>query len=203
MQQLKIKHNGVLGYFIEVAQAHADKLLADKENFRHRQTMAGAVRFSTDELASLAQDAVSGQVRLDVTETTMDWFDLRNMLTVARAVTQAAQSRTESRGAHQREDFPEMLPQWRVNQVIRLQDRDLAIAQVPATGALPPANAVLDCLLAHRSVRAYLHEPPGWREPHGIRQEIPDDLLQSMFISVHRVLNIGKVRFDTNVFGFR
>jgi len=52
--QLKIKHNGVLGYFIEVTQQHADKLLADKETFRHRQTMAGAVRFSTDELASLA-----------------------------------------------------------------------------------------------------------------------------------------------------
>ena len=52
--QLKIKHNGVLGYFIEVGQQHADKLIADKETFRHRQTMAGAVRFSTDELASLA-----------------------------------------------------------------------------------------------------------------------------------------------------
>jgi len=52
--QLKIKHNGVLGYFIEVGQQHADKLLADKDTFRHRQTMAGAVRFSTDELASLA-----------------------------------------------------------------------------------------------------------------------------------------------------
>ena len=52
--QLRIKHNGVLGYFIEVTQQHADKLMADKEIFRHRQTMAGAVRFSTDELASLA-----------------------------------------------------------------------------------------------------------------------------------------------------
>jgi DNA mismatch repair protein MutS len=52
--QLRIKHNGVLGYFIEVSQQHADKLMADKETFRHRQTMAGAVRFSTDELATLA-----------------------------------------------------------------------------------------------------------------------------------------------------
>jgi len=52
--QLKIKHNGVLGYFIEVTQQHADKLMTDRELFRHRQTMAGAVRFSTDELASLA-----------------------------------------------------------------------------------------------------------------------------------------------------
>ncbi|HVW73567.1 MAG TPA: DNA mismatch repair protein MutS [Rhizomicrobium sp.] len=54
VSQLKIKHNGVLGYFIEVTQQHADRLMADKETFRHRQTMAGAVRFSTDELASLA-----------------------------------------------------------------------------------------------------------------------------------------------------
>ena len=56
---LKIKHNGVLGYFIEVTQQHADKLMAYRDEagrdlFRHRQTMAGAVRFSTDELATLA-----------------------------------------------------------------------------------------------------------------------------------------------------
>ena len=36
----------------------------------------------------------------------IDWFDLRNMLLVARVVAQAALRRTESRGAHQREDFP-------------------------------------------------------------------------------------------------
>ncbi len=52
--QLKIKHNGILGYFIEVTQQHGDRLMAMKDLFRHRQTMAGAVRFSTDELANLA-----------------------------------------------------------------------------------------------------------------------------------------------------
>jgi DNA mismatch repair protein MutS len=57
--QLKIKHNGVLGYFIEVPQAHADKLMPTRDRegadvFRHRQTMAGVVRFSTDELSGLA-----------------------------------------------------------------------------------------------------------------------------------------------------
>jgi DNA mismatch repair protein MutS len=51
---LKIKHNGVLGYFIEVAPQHADKLMTSRDLYRHRQTMAGAVRFSTDELAGLA-----------------------------------------------------------------------------------------------------------------------------------------------------
>jgi succinate dehydrogenase / fumarate reductase, flavoprotein subunit len=63
----------------------------------------------------------------------LDWFDLRNMLTVARCVTQAALNRTESRGAHQREDFPEMLPQWHVNQIIRLRGGELNISRSPAS----------------------------------------------------------------------
>ncbi len=62
----------------------------------------------------------------------LEWFDLRNMLMVARAVAMAARARSESRGAHQREDFPGMLPQWRVNQVVRLDDGDIALASVPA-----------------------------------------------------------------------
>ena len=37
----------------------------------------------------------------------LDWFDLRNMLLVARTVATAALARTESRGAHAREDFPD------------------------------------------------------------------------------------------------
>ena len=43
----------MLGYFIEVTTQHADKLMANSA-YRHRQTMGGAVRFSTDELSSLA-----------------------------------------------------------------------------------------------------------------------------------------------------
>ncbi len=43
---LKIKHNNVLGYFIEVPARHADALMAPDSGFTHRQTMAGAVRFN-------------------------------------------------------------------------------------------------------------------------------------------------------------
>jgi succinate dehydrogenase/fumarate reductase flavoprotein subunit len=50
----------------------------------------------------------------------LEWFDLRNMLLVARTVAEAALARTESRGAHQREDFAETLAAWRVNQVTQL-----------------------------------------------------------------------------------
>ncbi len=44
---LKIKHNGVLGYFIEVPSRHADALMAPDSGFTHRQTMKGAVRFNS------------------------------------------------------------------------------------------------------------------------------------------------------------
>ena len=70
----------------------------------------------------------------------LDWLDLRNMIAVARAVTQAALNRTESRGAHQRDDFPGMLPEWNVNQVIRLGDRQLDISRAPASVAKAAAQ---------------------------------------------------------------
>jgi DNA mismatch repair protein MutS len=69
VSQLRIKHNGVLGYFIEVAQQHADKLMVNRELFRHRQTMSGAVRFSTDKLATLDSriaEAAEGALALEL-----------------------------------------------------------------------------------------------------------------------------------------
>jgi succinate dehydrogenase flavoprotein subunit len=68
----------------------------------------------------------------------LEWFDLRNMLLVARAVAMAALARTESRGAHQREDFPEMRAPWQVNQVVRLGGRGIALTRI---GAKTPAAA--------------------------------------------------------------
>ena len=53
----------------------------------------------------------------------LEWFDLRNMLLVARIVAEAALARCESRGAHQREDFPHMLPEWECHQFARRDSR--------------------------------------------------------------------------------
>ena len=50
----------------------------------------------------------------------VDWLDLRNMLLVAQSVTVPALARTESRGAHQREDHPGLDEAWRVNQLVSL-----------------------------------------------------------------------------------
>ncbi|WP_431302801.1 FAD-binding protein [Sediminicoccus sp. BL-A-41-H5] len=62
----------------------------------------------------------------------LDWLDLRQMLLVAAAVIRAARAREESRGAHQREDFPEMREEWRVNQVLRGEGLSLSRQAVPA-----------------------------------------------------------------------
>ncbi|WP_379923102.1 DNA mismatch repair protein MutS [Erythrobacter sp. R86502] len=58
---LKIRHNGVLGYFIEVAARHADRLMAPDSGFTHRQTMKDAVRFNSVKLhAEAARIAEAG-----------------------------------------------------------------------------------------------------------------------------------------------
>jgi succinate dehydrogenase/fumarate reductase flavoprotein subunit len=61
----------------------------------------------------------------------LEWFDLRNMLSVARAVAQSALARTESRGAHQREDYPQMLPAWQRHQRVRLGGGALQLSGAP------------------------------------------------------------------------
>jgi succinate dehydrogenase/fumarate reductase flavoprotein subunit len=61
----------------------------------------------------------------------LEWFDLRNMLIVARAVAQSALARTESRGAHQREDYPKVLPPWLRHQRVRLAAGALQLSGAP------------------------------------------------------------------------
>jgi len=47
---LKIRHNNVLGYHVEVPARHADSLMAAQSGFTHRQTLAGVVRFNAPDL---------------------------------------------------------------------------------------------------------------------------------------------------------
>ncbi len=51
---LKIRHNGVLGYHVEVPARSADTLMAQDSGFTHRQSLAGVVRFNAPELHELA-----------------------------------------------------------------------------------------------------------------------------------------------------
>ncbi|MES2665599.1 MAG: DNA mismatch repair protein MutS [Pseudomonadota bacterium] len=53
ISSLKIKHNNVLGYFIETTTTHETTMRAMPDTFIHRQTTAGQVRFTTVELSEL------------------------------------------------------------------------------------------------------------------------------------------------------
>ncbi len=55
ISSLKIKHNNVLGYFVEVTATHADKMLSEplSNTFKHRQTTANQVRFTTVPLSEM------------------------------------------------------------------------------------------------------------------------------------------------------
>jgi succinate dehydrogenase / fumarate reductase flavoprotein subunit len=65
----------------------------------------------------------------------VDWLDLRNMLLVAQSVTLPSLARTESRGAHQREDHPGLDDDWGVNQVVALARGKLQLGRAaPAAG---------------------------------------------------------------------
>jgi DNA mismatch repair protein MutS len=56
---LKIRHNNLLGYFIEITSAQAGKLAPEQAaRFVHRQAMANATRYTTGELAAL-EEAIS------------------------------------------------------------------------------------------------------------------------------------------------
>jgi DNA mismatch repair protein MutS len=60
ISSLKIRHNNVLGYYVEVTPTNADKLPAGPEEpFIHRQTLASAVRYTTVELSELERKIAS------------------------------------------------------------------------------------------------------------------------------------------------
>ena len=62
---LKIKHNNVLGYFVETPASHANKMMSEPltETFIHRQTTANAVRFTTVDLSTLETRIVNAAAR--------------------------------------------------------------------------------------------------------------------------------------------
>lgn len=82
---LKVRHNNVLGYYIEVPPRHGEKLTKEpfSATYIHRQTMANAMRFTTPELASLASRIAEAAGRALEIELAM--FDELVAATVAEA----------------------------------------------------------------------------------------------------------------------
>ena len=111
--------------------AHLQAVMADHVGpFRTGAKLSTALDEISGLTAELGEHPSGDVAAFDLQR--LEWFDLRNMLSVAHAVTATALKRTESRGAHQREDFPKMLPQWQVHQRVQLFDGALKISGAPA-----------------------------------------------------------------------
>ncbi len=96
------------------------KLRSAVQTIERLKTEIGAIPFSS----AVAFDPVL-----------VDWLDLRNMLLVAQSVTLPALARTESRGAHQREDHPGLDDKWCVNQLVALSHNQIQLSRsAPSTG---------------------------------------------------------------------
>ncbi len=84
--------------------------------FRTNEGLRRALAAIDQMAADLPSMATGGSLAFN--QQRADWFALRNMLDVAHVVTTAALGRTESRGSHQREDFPILDNTWTCHQVI-------------------------------------------------------------------------------------
>ena len=94
---IKIKHNNVLGYFVETPASHADKMLAEplNETFIHRQTTANQVRFTTVPLSEMETKILNAGGRaLDIEK---DVFTLLRTTIMEKAaqIAQAAKALAE------------------------------------------------------------------------------------------------------------
>ena len=93
---LKIRHNNVLGYFIEVSTAQSSKMPAGVDSpFIHRQTMASATRYTTVALSELESDIVRAADRALAIELAL--FDdlVAEALGQAEPIARAAQALAE------------------------------------------------------------------------------------------------------------
>lgn len=103
---LKIKHNNVLGYFVEVPATHSKRMLSEplSDHFIHRQTTANAVRFTTVELSELETKILNAAGRANEIELTvfatlqqaiLDQADLLFALSTALAVVDVSSALAE------------------------------------------------------------------------------------------------------------
>tara|TARA_R110001599_G_scaffold148536_2_gene332248 strand:- start:333 stop:1760 length:1428 start_codon:yes stop_codon:yes gene_type:complete len=97
ISSLKIKHNNVLGYFIETTATHAEKMLSPplSETFIHRQTTANQVRFTTVELSEMETKILNAGNRAIETEKRLYQMLSETVLTKAAEIFQTATALAE------------------------------------------------------------------------------------------------------------
>jgi succinate dehydrogenase / fumarate reductase flavoprotein subunit len=114
---------------VELKQLMADAVGPFRTGQKLRSALQAIERLKTE----IGEIPLSSAAAFD--PVLVDWLDLRNMLLVAQSVTLPALARTESRGAHQREDHPDLDDHWRVNQSVVLSSGQIRLDRTtPSTG---------------------------------------------------------------------
>ena len=100
----------------------------------------GTLNDAIDAIGSIARDVGEDPVASGAPfdSVLLDWLDLRNMLLVAQSVAAAARARRESRGSHQREDFPSLDPQCEFNQIVELRRGKIELTTKASKRAAAP-----------------------------------------------------------------
>ncbi len=90
---LKIRHNNVLGYFVEVTKANLGRMPEGADSpFIHRQTMVNATRYTTLELSELEQKVASAAERVTAMELGLFEALSEKVLDQAEALAEAARA---------------------------------------------------------------------------------------------------------------
>ena len=97
IQSLKLKHNNVLGYFIETTSTHAEKMFAAplSETFIHRQTTANQVRFTTVPLSEIETKILNAGFRAMEIEKALFHSLITDILAAADAISSVASALAE------------------------------------------------------------------------------------------------------------
>ena len=97
IKSLKVRHNNVLGYFVEVTATNAAALgkPPHNETFIHRQTLANVMRFSTQELAELEARITSAADRALALELEIFAELTRDVLAAQAALSEASAALAE------------------------------------------------------------------------------------------------------------
>lgn len=101
---------------VELQAVMADEVGPFRSDAKLRSAIASMARLKTD----IGETPISSATVFD--PVLMGWLDLRNMLLVAQSVAMPALARTESRGAHQRDDHKGLDHNWCLNQVVSMSD---------------------------------------------------------------------------------
>jgi len=138
VRALKIRHNNVLGYFVDVSAQHGEKLMAAPLNatFIHRQTTAGQVRFTTTELGELEAKIATAAERALALE--LEIFDR-----LAAAVTAASAAIKEAANAIALLDVATALAALAVERDYTRPEVDDSLAFAIAAGRHPVVEQAL------------------------------------------------------------